>query len=372
MNPPKKVIVMMIMMSVPAFLNAVTTSATDYDPYGGWRTVHGTKTGFFHTEKINGKWWIISPEGNGFLSKGVNSVHPPHLPTFQEEGLKGAVTLLKSSGMNTAGCWSDPNLMSEGIPFTYRSKIVRTPEKEFPDVFDLNWKNEVEQQALSSCSPYRTNPWLLGYFIDNERPWKHEDQAEEFLQLFLKLPSSSPGYQEAMKAKAAGINEVVLFREKVAERYFTTIAEAVRHADPNHMILGCRFAGRPPLGVVAKMKGHSDVISINNYSERPPLPLLEAMSRVAELPVIVSEFSFKGPAEGLDHNGSGPEKSTQVERAMGFRKYAEELLRQNYCVGYHWFKYGENWQGILQADGHPFPELIQAFTAVNASAEIMH
>ena len=52
-------------------------SESDYDAYGGWKKLQGKKTGFFHTEKVNGKWWIVSPEGNFFFSKGVNSVHPP-------------------------------------------------------------------------------------------------------------------------------------------------------------------------------------------------------------------------------------------------------------------------------------------------------
>ena len=42
---------------------------SDYDAYGGWKKIQGKKTGFFHTQKVNGKWWIISPEGNVFFSK---------------------------------------------------------------------------------------------------------------------------------------------------------------------------------------------------------------------------------------------------------------------------------------------------------------
>ena len=367
-----QIIVTLILLIAPSFLRADSNGNTVYDSYGGWKGIRGVKTGFFHTQKINGKWWIVSPDGNAFFSKGINSVHPPHAQSFQGTEAREVAGLLKSWGMNTAGCWSDPNLIGEGIPLAYRCKIDRTPEREFPDVFDPAWKNEVEQQAKMLCSPFLNNPWLLGYFIDNERPWKHDDQASEFVSLFLMMPPSSPGYLQAAKAKEGGAVAMKAFREKVAELYFKTTADAIHHADPNHMILGCRFAGRPPLGVVAKMKGCSDIISINNYNERPPLPFLETISRAADLPVIVSEFSFKGPAEGLEHNGSGSEKSTQAERALGFRKYAEDLVRQDYCVGYHWFKYADNWQGVLQSDGKPFLELTQEFTAVNGSAESSH
>ena len=354
--------------AVPSLMAADTSR----DTYGGWKEIQGAKTGFFHTEKIAGKWWIISPEGNGFLSKGVNSVHPPHQSTFTTGGCEETARMLGSWGMNTAGCWSDPALAGKGVTLALRCKITGAHQNGFPDVFDPAWKTSVLKEAISECSIHRNNPWILGYFTDNELPWKHDDKADEFVEEFLKLPQGSPGRTAAEEAKRSGIAAMKAFREKVADLYFRTTAEAIRTADPNHMILGCRFAGRPPMGVVAKMAGQADIISINNYSNLPPLPLLREMSRAAQLPVMVTEFSFKAPAPGLDTNGSGPVKPTQADRAHAFAEYASMLLSEEYCVGYHWFKYAENWQGVLQADGSPWPELTEAFANVNATAEGRH
>lgn len=47
----------------------------DLDEYGGLKSARGKATGFFHTEKINGRWWLVDPVGGLFLSKGVNSVN---------------------------------------------------------------------------------------------------------------------------------------------------------------------------------------------------------------------------------------------------------------------------------------------------------
>jgi hypothetical protein len=44
---------------------------SEMDPYGGWKHIKGNATGFFHTEKIGNRWWIISPEGNGFIVTGL-------------------------------------------------------------------------------------------------------------------------------------------------------------------------------------------------------------------------------------------------------------------------------------------------------------
>ncbi len=54
-----------------AFCQAV---AAPYDSYGGWSKLKGKKTGFFHTEEMQGRWWLVSPEGNAFISKGVDHV----------------------------------------------------------------------------------------------------------------------------------------------------------------------------------------------------------------------------------------------------------------------------------------------------------
>ena len=344
---------------------------SNYDVYCGWKKIQGKKTGFFHAEKVNGKWWIVSPEGNVFFSKGVNSVHPPQKESFGGADAGKAAESLKEWGMNTAGCWSDPDLLRLKMVVALRPKTTVAGNKSFPDVFDPGWKLAVERNAQKECSPFRNDPWVLGYFTDNERPWKHQDEAEEFLKMFLEMPSSSQGHQEALKAKKSGKAAIEAFRDKAADIYFKTTAEAFRKADPNHMILGCRFAGKPPLSVVKKMKGYADVISLNNYLEKPPTRLIQEMSEAADLPVIVSEFSFKAPAPGLEKSGSGPEKSSQGERARGYEDYVRSLVKLDCCVGYHWFKWGENWQGVLQSNGEPFPELTQAFKDMNRQVETL-
>ena len=42
------------------------------DRFGGWAAGPRLKaTGFFRTEKVNGKWWLVDPDGHLFLSHGV-------------------------------------------------------------------------------------------------------------------------------------------------------------------------------------------------------------------------------------------------------------------------------------------------------------
>ncbi len=48
---------------------------TDLDKYGGWKGKPFKATGFFRVEKDQ-RWWIVTPEGNAFLSFGINHLYP--------------------------------------------------------------------------------------------------------------------------------------------------------------------------------------------------------------------------------------------------------------------------------------------------------
>ena len=45
------------------------------DSYGGWQLKKFTKTGFFRTQHDEKRWWLVTPEGNAFLSFGINHYH---------------------------------------------------------------------------------------------------------------------------------------------------------------------------------------------------------------------------------------------------------------------------------------------------------
>jgi len=45
------------------------------DRFGGWRHKKFKATGFFRVEKDE-RWLLVTPEGNAFLSFGINHLHP--------------------------------------------------------------------------------------------------------------------------------------------------------------------------------------------------------------------------------------------------------------------------------------------------------
>jgi len=56
------------------FAASAAPQAEGYDSHGGWLKLKGEKTSFFHTQKIDGRWWLVDPEGNVFFSKGVDNI----------------------------------------------------------------------------------------------------------------------------------------------------------------------------------------------------------------------------------------------------------------------------------------------------------
>lgn len=53
--------------------------AQQTDAYGGFLDIKGEKTGFFHTELINDRWCLVTPQGQLFFSIGLNHIDPASL-----------------------------------------------------------------------------------------------------------------------------------------------------------------------------------------------------------------------------------------------------------------------------------------------------
>ena len=200
----------------------------DRNKYGGWTA--GPKreaTGHFRTEKIDGKWWIIDPEGCLFWSHGVDCVIdlfgatpindleylftelPPDDGPFascygwrgdnrtydfltaniiRKYGENWTATYydfvhqrLHSWGMNTIGNWSTPAICRmQRTPYTDNLSVnapsIRGNEGRgrFPDPFDTQFRQSIKASAASAAQSSGDDPWCLGYFVSNELGWGNE------------------------------------------------------------------------------------------------------------------------------------------------------------------------------------------------------
>jgi hypothetical protein len=174
----------------------------------------------------------------------------------------------------------------------------------------------------------------------------------------------------------------------VAERYFSVTVAAIKAVDPNHLILGVRFAGEAPWEVVEACGKYCDVVSVNIYSKSGDLDqkLLDNFYAKSKRPILIGEYSFSA-----DENQSGDPNSkgadvrlpTQADRAEHLDRYAHQALNLPYLVGLHWFEWadeppgggfdGENCDyGLVDIHDKEYKLLTQKHTAVNLLAADLH
>jgi hypothetical protein len=391
--------------------------------YGGWKVNPGAATGFFRVEKRGERWWIIDPEGYPFIHKAI-AVFNPGSSDRQKAALQATygstagwarqeTGRIKAHGFNGVGCWSnvaetralvDPPaycvflepmarlraaMIAAGEDFSHAG--WQGYERDVVMVFDPRFDAHVESEA-SKAAQYKNDKHLLGYFIDNELPWKN-DALDRCLAHF---PAShhnhvaAKAWLDARKGKSASLADVteadrLAFTGFYFEAYIKKVSEALRRHDPNHLFLGTKFnqedeeLANPEIMRVAG--AYSDVISIDHY--RAWEPSAEAMRdwvAWSGKPFMIVEFYVKGEDSGLPNNtGAGWNVATQAERGYFYQNFTLELIKSKGCVGWHWFTYQDNDpqnlntdpsnrdsnKGVVTWDFQPYLPLLQQMKELN-------
>jgi len=90
-----------IMASLPA--------SPDYDPYGGYKKAgwHEKATGFFAATQHNGRWWLLSPEGNPTFYTGIDTAPALNWDSTPITGREFLFESLPPRDGDTASAWSE-------------------------------------------------------------------------------------------------------------------------------------------------------------------------------------------------------------------------------------------------------------------------
>jgi hypothetical protein len=386
--------------------------------YGGRIMADSKGTGFFHPTKLDGRWWLVDPDGGLGLHKGVAGV----APLLRTAGAKAAfqakfgsetnwavqtTALLHKHGFTGVGAWSDTEalrLVSQPLVYTrilnfmggYGRKRGGTYSQPghtgYPGdcifVFDPDFETFCDEQAKPLAAA-KDDPWLLGYFSDNELPFRPGS-----LTNYLALPEKDPGHQAAVTwlrarhgdqatTSDATAQDQSDFLEFVVERYFRVTSQAIKKYDPNHLFLGSRFYGSDlSHPEVFRAAGRFlDVISVNWYHAwSPDVDRLAMWEREAGKPVLITEWYAKGMDSGLPNKGgAGWVVKTQRDRGRFYENFTLGLLESKVCIGWDWFKYMDNDpadtgvdpsnrdsnKGILSNRYEPYDPLLEAMKELN-------
>jgi len=362
--------------------------------YGGWKIARQKATGFFRTEKIADRWWVIDPAGYPYIDRSVVDLNMGGSERQQqaltkrfgdkESWIKQTTQLLRDNGFTGAGCWSAADLIrSQKNPLVYtvnigpmqtlhdqhRQRVGKYRnagwqgyENDLVLVFDPQFEKFADQ-AAKQLTRYKDDPYLLGYFTDNELPWK--DDA--LIRHLIYLPPSDPGYiaakqwLDARKGRAATVADVTAkdqedFNAFYFDRYLAIVTQAIRRYDTNHMYLGCRFNQETEElnnSAIFKVAGkYMDIVSINHYRKwEPDQKTLAKWGQWSGRPFFITEWYIKGEDSGLPNKtGAGWLVPTQKDRGLFYQNFCLELLKSPSCVGWQWFKYQDNDPENLNSD----------------------
>lgn len=393
---------------------------TALSQFGGLTSRNEKATGFFHTAKIDGRWWLVDPEGCLFLNKGVTSVSMLRTPGAQAacsakfgnetNWVTRTTALLRDQGFNGLGAWADTERLRRADPplvytriwnfmSSYGKKRGGTFQQPghtgYPGncifVFDPEFEKFCDEHARQLAAD-KDDPWLLGHFSDNEMPLRYGA-----LTNYLALPTVDPGHQAAMAwlrtrhgesatARDVQPSDLPAFLELVVDRYCRIVSRAIKKYDPNHLYLGSRFHGSDlRLPEVFRAAGpYLDVVAVNYYRAwTPDLDRLAMWERESGKPVIITEWYAKGADSGLANTGgAGWLVKTQRERGLFYENFTLGLLESKACVGWHWFKYMDNDpadtkadpsnrdsnKGLLNNRYEPYPPLLESMKRINERA----
>ncbi|MCE5238242.1 hypothetical protein LLH23_07090 [bacterium] len=319
----------------------------------GMAAVRDTATGFFHLKQQDGRWWLITPRGEGFYALGTDHANynahwceklgyaPYHKSCVakynddEEAWARSTRDRLQAWNFNALGCGWSKGMKGKGLPrcefASFGSGFAGVDDiapkvhwTGFPNVFSPKWPIYCDKRAKSYCGSFKDDPWVIGTFLDNElewygkngKPWGlfdetmkkpagHTAKAAALAFLQARYPTIAalnaawktqlPSWQAVSESTALDSSTEQADRDRldfirlIADKYFTVTNAAMKKYDPHHLNLGCRFAGRMPPGVIEVCGQVCDIVTVNYYGH---VDLDRGLS--TDMPKIFADYAARG------------------------------------------------------------------------------
>jgi hypothetical protein len=430
-------------------MGSAAQACTDFAkaPHSRWSIEHGADAS-----------WLVTPCGARFFSLGVNAIDGGigwrgkgnriayNWREFAPDLRSWAATTrarLRAWGFNTAGAWSLRTHILD-LPTTPELELGRQLQFIWTDPFSPELPDRLAQLARTAIAPFRDDPKRIGYFTDNEIGWwngplftayaaypasnhtkqrligllreRYKDEWDAFVGDFVP-PGGARSFDDLLRSDAAprlrpggsGIFAVRAWTRLFAARYYSTVHDAVRAADPDALILGDRLPIYYDQDAVRAMAPYVDAVSVNYNVDGPdgwiaPYFFDGLRELTGGKPILVSEWFFaahENRSGNLNRTGE-PHKpglavrsnnrnrtghlmtvATQEQRALGAATAATRLIARPEVIGLHWFQFadephggrddGEDYNfGLVDIDDRPYAELVDALAAVAGNLEKEH
>lgn len=393
----------------------------------------------FSIQRQNGVFWLIKPDGSRTFPLGVCCVgmgatrkdFDPDNPGYaawqhyadSNQWAEATLKRLKSWGFNTIGGWSDFDALKQcrdpDVMFAPVLHIGSTAGAPWWDMWDPKITDRMDEVAREQILALRDDPRLFGYYSDNEMGWwnatlfkmtleqaptsgqrrrlldflrqTYRNRWSELLKDFepeganrwLELEQRGMLY---LRPGGKGIRTMRQFLGLLAERYYALVHEIIRKYDQRALILGERYQSFYYPEVARAAAPYVDAISSNlnaSWSDGTFARFyLETLHALTRKPILISEFymaAMENRTGNKNNHGVFPVVATQKERAAGFQRTLQALLRIPYVIGADWFQYfdepthgrgdGENFNfGLVDIHDQPYEELTSAADGIDPIA----
>ena len=297
------------------------------------------------------------------------------------------------------------------IPFTWTLKqFPKTREfifRDFPDVFSDEYRTLCATFA-EQLRPFSDNPYLIGYFINNEPEWlfqRSTNPAARLLetvngceskrvlldwlqQRFTSIQDFNDAFHTSLSAfddlyrtpvpcadlpaDGPAAQALDAFRALLLEQYVKVPTEALRAVCPQALNLGMRYASVTEKDFAGEAL--FDMFSSNNYTQ-DPAGLLNLVNRCATTPLIVGEWHYGPSDQGLLSNAL-VNATTQFERGKACANYLKKTMSNPQCVGVHYFELNDQPllgrfdgecmpHGLIDICNHPHYDCVNQMAEVN-------
>jgi hypothetical protein len=395
----------------------ISTAAYNYSQYGGYLQKKVKATGFFRTEKIDGRWWFVDPEGHLFLSVGVDCVSsggsgnakdvdkrrnmfkelPPQVASsgqqvkrnnydfgqwnlnrrygesYKQKSNELIIRRMDKWGVNTIGNWSGGDVIAmnkKAFMISMHTAGVESGLMGLADVYAPDFLKKLDDAMKGSISKNKDNPWLIGYFVGNEPSWL----GEELRLCDIILNGEDKPIKTELKRFLEKGDTPELRKEFIFNTFrifLSAVKEAQKKYDPNHLNLGIRFGNISNIdeAILKICKESFDVLSFNCYDLNPKKEMMDRALSITDLPMVIGEYHFGTVDRGMAQ--SLWQVDSQKERGVAYRYYTEQGYSHPGLIGTAYFQWcdqdltgrfdGENYNcGLVDVTDRPYKEQVEA------------
>jgi hypothetical protein len=355
------------------------------DPYGGDLSTKRNATGFFRLDEIDGRHFLITPEGHPFRALGLNHFH-----MMKSRDYDRALQNVRDWGFNSGG-YQAPPWQWNRIPHTRGISLVpnsiwRPPGQfAFRDVFDPQFLNELEQRIRRVVEPSRENPFLVGYFWTDIPAWGRKRDSskaredpfwgQDWISFYKRLPADAAGRKvwENWRSENPDAAEKA-FLAVIARQLYRTAHAITRKYDTNHLIFGDRYHEPDmPEQVVREALPLIDALAIQpttkNFDPDFYLRLSQRYGKSIYIADHVSSYRTTEYPDTMGQVAADPESYVEY-----YTEYVTSALSHPSVIGFNKCQYQDQLpspgflkQGLLKIDGTP-RSIVDGIGAANRQA----